>query len=337
MRRRLETTTKYVVVAAGVAITTLGIGAWFALAPQAEVSFHPGVPTDHQIVANAVYQNYPQSFEDVSGLTEEASAANATKNVRLWGPTLRLNPGPQQVGDCTSWGGAHAVQCRAWVSSQGREQREVSTLFLYGLARVTIGHHKPPCNSDGGYPAYIAQGIEQRGFLFIGEAGLPSYSGSAAHKAGCDGPTPEQLQAAKVRAGGSVQPIPTVIAWRNALCAGYPTTVAIPWSPHKSGNKATTYTMENKRCLAFDGRNQGGHQICAIGFDGSSGKPFFYLFNSHGLDWVDRPLGDEPVGGVWVDDKWAEWIIQNGEVWAINTLPGFEPTNDLDWSGFESK
>lgn len=299
----------------------------------AATSFVPGVPTDHLNVAAVVQSQYPPSFQDASGLTEEQSEANISRNVRIWGPGLDLNPGPQLVGDCTSWGGAHVIEALLWKASGGRENRRVSTLFLYALARRDGGFRlRLPCQSDGGYPSYLAHNFEQYGFLFEGEAGTPRYSASAAKHAGCNAPTQEQLRIARQRAGGRTQPLMDTKAWRNSLCGGYPPTLAFPWKPGKP------YVKDGRVCIPFNGRNLGGHQICSLGYDGSSGKPYWFIYNSHGSAWPNgapKPMQGEPLGGVWVEKQWAEWIIQNGELWAYSEVPGFiaEP---LDLSIFDA-
>lgn len=296
------------------------------------VRFVPGIPADHLDVAAVVQAQYPASFQDASGLTEEQSEANIRRNVRMWSPGFQYWVGPQLIGDCTSHGGAHVVQSLRWKQSGGKVMDRVSTLHLYSLARRDGGFRlRLPCNSDGGYPSYLAHNFEQYGYLFEGEAGLPAYSASAAKSAGCEKPSAAQLKLGKSRAGGKAQPINDVKAWRNAICAGYPCTVAIPWKPGK------TYVSDGKRCIRFDGSNQGGHQICSVGYDGSSGKAFWYLLNSHGANWPQNapPLGDEPRGGVWVDEKWAQWIVDNGEIWAFSELPEFS-AEPLDLTIFDA-
>lgn len=293
--------------------------------------FPNGLPDDFIQVAVAVQSQYPQSFQDASGLTDEQSEANRTRNVRLWGPGLHINAGPQQVGDCVSWGWSNAIKVSRWVSSGGKANEDVSTLYTYGITRVNIGRHKPPCKSDGAYPSFAAQGAEQLGFLFVGEAGLPTYSGTNARKFGCDGPSVAQVQEGRKRAGVLCQPIPTVIALRNAICAGYPCPSAFTWNPGK------TYTADGRRCIRFNGKSMGGHQTCIIGYDGSTPNgPWFYLQNSHGENWPanSRPLQGEPAGGVWVHQSEMERLVDSGEFWAVTSTGAFEP-DPLDLSIFD--
>lgn len=293
-----------------------------ALKPTAPPTAHLGLPADHRSVALKAYAAFPRPFG--AGANQD----NAKKNVRLWGPGLALNPGPQQTEDCVSWGGGHALQVREWVSSRGANAPEPSTEFLYGLARVVVGKHKPPCGQGGAYPTDLVQGLEHYGYLTLTEIGRP-YSGHGADTMGCRGPTPALMAKAKVRAGVSAYPIRSIDEWRDAICNGYPVTVGIPWSP------GGTRVVDGRQTIAFDGHDLGGHQICSIGYDGSNGRPYWFLYNSHGAQWPEGapPKQGEPAGGCWVNAKWAQWIVTNGELWAISDIPGFEPA-ELDWSEF---
>lgn len=294
-------------------------------------TFVPGVPEDHVAVFDRMAAEFPSSFQDASGITEEQSAANETRRVTLWGPGLNLDPGPQQIGDCVSWGMAHALQCRLWVASRGKPAKDVSTLYTYGITRVTVGRKRPPCGQDGAYPSHAADGVSRYGWLLINEGSLPHYSGSQATRFGCNGPAPAQIAEGRKRAGGSVQPIGDIKALRNAICAGYPCTYAISWNPGK------TYTVAGRKCLQFSGRSQGGHQVCLIGYDGSvPGKTFFYLMNSHGVTFAGGAQGDDPPGGVWVEGSVIQKQIDAGaEIWAVSDLPGFS-AEPLDLSIFDS-
>lgn len=294
-------------------------------------TFVPGVPTDHVEVAARYAPEYPDSFADASGLTEEQSAANIKRNVRIWGPGLNLQPQQGPVGSCVAVGAANAMTAKTWLDSGGRETRRVSPLFIYGVARVTEGRRRPPCGSDGAYPTFAAIGFERRGYLFEGE-GVPAYTASEARRYGCSGPSADQLQIAKQRAGCQTQPIGDIKAWRNAICSGYTCTVAFDWTPGR------TYVKEGRVCIALDGRSRGGHQVCSLGYDGSGREPFWFIFNSHGEAWPDgapAPMQGEPRGGVWLDEKWARHVVSTGEVIAISRANGFvaEP---LDLSIFDS-
>lgn len=303
-------------------------------AQPAPAPFVPGVPSDFIQVAAPIQAQYPASFQDASGLTEEQSAANINRNVRMWGPGLDLWPGPQLIGDCTSMGGAHSIQASEWSANGGKPTRRVSTLFLYSLARFDNGKRKIPCNSDGGYPSILAHNVANFGYLYEDEAGLPPYSASAARKAGCSWPNQSQLKLAATRSV-SVQPINDVKAWRNALCGGYPPTVAIPWKPGR------TYVSDGRVCIRFDGPNLGGHQICSLAYDGSSpsGKKYFFLYNSHGSAWPNgapKPMQGEPPGGVWVEvPTWGQWAVDNGELWSYSVEGKFAP-EPLDLTIFDS-
>lgn len=316
-------------LAVGIALGAIVVSQWHQ---PVDVSHDPslaGVPDDFQVYAEEAFAAFPEAFQSAAG-TEDQD--NAGKYAPLWLACPPLSAGPQQTGDCVSWGLANAIHVRQWVLKAKGENGDVVNPFppyLYGISRVQAAGGKPPCGSAGAYPSFAVSGWKEFGLLSIDEAGT-AYSGRLADQWGCKGPPRDLIQLASKRAGGDAYPIRSIEEWRDAHCNGYTCTVAIPWTPGK------TYQQDGRWCIRFDGRKLGAHQICSIGYDGSSGRPYWYLFNSHGADWPRgaAPMNGEPRGGVWCDEKWAEWIIRNGEVWAINTVPGFT-ADELDLSIFD--
>lgn len=186
------------------------------------------------------------------------------------------------------------------------------------------------CGQPGAYPSRLISGVKANGFLSYEEAGVP-YSGSTAEQWKCRGIPAHLKGVAAKRAGSDAYPIRSVDEWRDAIANGYPCTVAIPWKPGR------IYQQDGRWCLAFDApKSKGGHQLCSLGYDGSLGRPYWFLFNSHGRTWpkgVTHSQG-EPAGGVWIDERWAEWIVKNGELWAISDVPGFT-ADELDLRVFD--
>jgi hypothetical protein len=294
-----------------------------------------GVPDDFQVLAEEAFAAYPEPFESVADGVAEQN--NARKFAPLWLAAPTLSAGPQQTGDCVSWGLANALHVRQWVKVASGQRGDVVSPFppyLYGISRVQSAGGKPPCGRAGAYPSFAISGLKQFGFVGIDEAGT-AYNGRLADKWGCEGPPRALIDLARKRAGGDAYPIRSVEEWRDAHCNGFTCTVAIPWTPGE------TYQSNGRWCIRFNGRKLGAHQICSIGYDGSTGTPYFYLFNSHGADWPRgaAPMHGEPRGGVWVEqsarEPWAAWIIKNGEVWAINDVPGFT-ADELDLSIFDN-
>lgn len=299
-----------------------------------------GVPDDFMDKAAEAFQSYPESFSTaVRGIADQD---NSLKDVRLWKAVPgEINPGPQQIGDCVSWGRENALYVaictKALHNGVPPPRSPPFQPFAYGITRVQMGNNSPPCGSDGAYPSYAIEGFKQFGYVTYAEAekyGF-TYKGSLAKQWGCNGPPRDLITIGKSRAGGDAYPIRSVDEWRDAICNGYPVTVAIPWKPGR-----VYKSRDGRWCMAFDGGKRGGHQICSLGYDGSKGRPYWYLMNSHGANWPSAngsPIQhqqDEPRGGVWIEEQWARWIVDNGELWAISSVPGFE-ADELDLSIFD--
>ena len=212
-------------------------------------------------------------------------------------------------------------------------QSQVFQPHQYGIARVQIGNGRPSCKKAGAYPSDAIRGFMQFGYVYYHEADEMGYrySGRLADQWGCNGPPRDLIELGKTRSGGDAYPIRSIDEWRDAIANGYPITVAIPWKPGK-----VYRGHDGRSCLAFDGSNKGGHQICSLAYDGSLGKPYWLLFNSHGANWPQGASRADgiPPGSAWVDEKWARWIVDNGELWAISDVPGFE-ADELDLRIFD--
>ncbi len=291
-----------------------------------------GVPDDFREKAAAAFANYPQPFRSVMPGVEQQD--NVSRNMRLYEACPPLWPGPQETGDCVSMGGSTAILVRSWVAAQ-QYQRPPPTSpvfqpYQYGISRVQIGQGRLPCRSAGAYPGDLIQGFQQYGFITAAEAAAAGfrYSGQLADQWGCSGPPRKLIEQGKQWAGGDAYPIRSLEEWRDAIVNGYPCTVAIPWRPGKVYPGA-----DGRSCLAFDGRLLGGHQICSLAYDGASGQPYWLLFNSHGANWPSgaNHADGTPPGSIWIDQRWANWVINNGELWAISDVPGFQADElDLD-------
>lgn len=296
-----------------------------------------GVPDDFRDKAKVAFRAYPQSFQ--TAMEGGNAQNNAAKNIRLYEVCPDLWCGPQQTGDCVSWGGVTPIYVRACVVA-ARNKLVLPTRadypfppFAYGVTRVTERGGRPRCGSAGAYPSDFVAGFIAHGYVTVGEAAQAGYeySGSLADRWGCQGPPAALLEKAQVRSGGDAYPIRSRDEWRDAIVNGYPTTVAIPWSPGK------TYQRGTKCCLAFNGRNLGGHQLCCIAYDGSDGGIAFLLYNSHGPGFPNHPAASRdgtPPGSVWVEGRWADWVIEQGELWAISNVPGFV-ADELDLRVFD--
>jgi hypothetical protein len=279
-----------------------------------------GLADGYKAVAEKTFEAYPRAFS-IAGDED-----NSGKNVRLWLPVKAANGGKhlpnvaQQTGDCVSFGLANAIAYR--IALHDSTIVDPFEPYFYGLARVTIGKNSPPCRSAGAMPSYAIEGFKRHGLLLTSEAGV-AYSGRLADQWGCQGPPRDALDKARPRIGGDAYPIRSAAEARDAICNGYPLTVASDFGTR------TIRIKDGRQVARWD--DSWPHQMCSIGYDGEPSTDYFYILNSWGANAHPAPQQDEPPGGFWVDFNTFDRICRAGEVWAVNVVNGFEKT-DLDWS-----
>lgn len=291
-----------------------------------------GVPDDHMVVAEQAFAAYPEPFA-VAG----ADPANYAKRVCLWevpGVRERLNPGPQQTGDCASWATCAPLVIRQCLAVATGKRGEIGVPFppyIYGVGRVRNGQAQPPCGRQGGYPSRVIEGLQADGWVTQDEFGQP-YSGALADRLGCKGVPADALRIGVKRAGLSAYPVRSVDEFAEALVNGFPCTVAFEWRWRQQVEHRDGRSIVDLRT----GQRAGGHALCCIGYDGTTGNRYWFLFNSHGPGWPSGSKRDngEPAGGCWIDEDDARWIVETGQVWAISDVPGFE-ADELDLSIFD--
>lgn len=291
-----------------------------------------GVPDDHRAVAEVAYASYPEPFS-----VANSDPANYAKKVLLWevpGVRDRLNPGPQQTGDCASWAPCAPLVIRQCLAVASGRRGEIATPFppyIYGVGRVRNGQAQPPCGRQGGYPSRVIEGLQADGWVTQEEYGQP-YSGALADRLGCHGVPLDKLKLGVRRAGLSAYPVRSVDEFAEALVNGFPCTVAFQWRWNQRVEQRDGRSVVKLRT----GTPAGGHALACIGYDGTSGNRYWYLWNSHGPQW---PVGSirtqgEPRGCCAIDEDDARWIVETGQVWAISDVPGFQ-ADELDLSIFD--
>lgn len=262
-----------------------------------------------------------------------ANEDNSKKNVRLWEPMLALRGAhfpnvPQEIGDCVSWGAANAVNyLQAVQLTRGLpdlfEFAPADPPYIYGTSRVVVGgKHGSRFRGDGSVGAYAAEALRDCGCLKATHPQCPPYAGSRAKEWGDKGPPEWARDAAKRYTVESIAQLKTADDIRDAVCHGFPVTVASDW-----GTK-TIRPRDGRNVASHDGLWP--HQMCCLGFDGSGREPYWYLLNSWGPNAHPAPLQGEPPGGFWIDRKSMNYIASQGDCWALSGFDGF-PAEELDW------
>ena len=297
-----------------------------------------GLHSQHRSLAyEYVVGSTPFRIVSIGG--DEVSQDNTKRNVRLWDAVTKLSMDgkpsgehfpnvAQQVGDCVSWGAMNAVRYRmAWQISNGRRQELKNGFapYLYGTSRVLVGRGQLGCREDGSVGAWAAKAYTIYGWISDRESKVP-YSGKVAQDWGCKGPPKDLVEIGKTR-GGQTSPITSAHMACDAVCNGYPVTIASDFG-------SRSMTPRDGRIVAKWNATW-PHQMCLIGYDGTatSGERYFYVINSWGPTAHPSPLQGEPPGGFWITWRDVERITSQGDSWGFSDVAGF-PADEIDWSVF---
>lgn len=250
--------------------------------------------------------------------------------------------GRQLIGDCTSWGGMHAVAVADAVAfSLGKIQDPPlmpATEPLYGGARVEArglpgdGKNAVGGWSDGATGYGVAKFLREYGVVYrqpYPTADLTEYSGERAKQYGaygCGG----QGDAGRLDAEAKKHPlrhVTSVRSWQElaaALESGFPVTLA--------SSQGFSSHLGPSGIAEASGVWQ--HQMCAIGIrHKKNGAPddLCLILNSWGTRWQsgleNKTPNDQPDGSFWARRSVVEGMLE--DAWAIGDTDGF-PYRDLD-------
>jgi len=203
--------------------------------------------------------------------------------------------GTQKIGDCTSWGWAHAcdiVLAIDFLSGRSGDFHMVATEATYGLGRVEGAGLSYNRSGDGSYGAAMAKGVTNFGLLFrkdysgLGSAeyDLRIYSGAKAKSwgaYGCGGKNDAGRLDAEAKRH-AVKQVAIVASFTTAAAAienGYPVPVC--------SGRGFNSTRDAEGFLRASG--SWPHCMCFVGvrYD----RPGLLCLNSWGPEWVS--------GGKW--------------------------------------
>jgi hypothetical protein len=232
----------------------------------------------------------------------------------------------QLVGDCVSFGAAHACEYLLAVqiaTGSDQEWHEIFPPWIYAGSRVVIGQGRIGCRSDGSVGAWAAAWLLESGggALQADAPGVPAYSGSLARDWGCHGPPKQFADLAKPNFLKSAAQVSSWQEVRDALINGYPVTIA-----SNVGFEGRAYEKGGK--LFRDPRGSWGHQMVIIGYD-LQPEPCFFILNSWGPDWCEKPIDGAPLGGFWVRASAVQRIVSQQDSFAFSDASGF-PAREWD-------
>lgn len=263
---------------------------------------------------------------------------NAAHRARYGAPFV---VGRQGIGDCVSWGAAHAVYAADSVDwSLGKIADPPllpATESIYGGSRVEArgrsGDGASPLGgwSDGSYGGAAAKWLRDWGVIYrqpYDGVDLTTYSADRAKSWGAFG-NGGQGDRGRLDAVAKKHPCRHVAAVRTwgelvaAVTAGYPVTIA-------SDQGFVSRTDESGVAAAS---GQWMHQMVIIGLRFAKNAPpgvrpvdAALVLNSWGTKWITyagKYPGDQPDGSFWAERRTVERILGQGDSYAIGSVDGF--------------
>lgn len=234
--------------------------------------------------------------------------------------------GKQGIGDCVSWGWAHAADTLLAVElklGQTGEWQPAATEAIYGGSRVEAVGRKSGGWGDGSYGAAAAKWVSNYGIVFrakYGDVDLTTYSAQTAKQwgnYGCGGSGDN----GRLDTIAKEHPIKTVALVTNfdelaaAIKNGYPVPVCSGqgFSSQRDSQGFARASGSWSHCMCF----------IAVRFD----RPGALCLNSWGTDWIRGPKSpeDQPDGSFWVDAKTVTSMLRGRDSFAVSNYVGFPP------------
>jgi hypothetical protein len=229
---------------------------------------------------------------------------------------------PQEIGDCTSFGGKHAIEyrmCREIAAGDPEAFHPIFPPWLYGVARTIFGKGRIDLAGDGAAGVWIAMTVKKYGVLAADAPGVPPYSAAVARSWGRNGPAKEFFDLARPHTLFGAERLGSYEEVRDALAADEYVTVATQRIPQLG-----SVVRNGKRWMTLRFDRAQGHQWALLGIDDDSKDPGAYGGNSWGPGAHGRPLNGEPDGGAWMTADEIDRACREGEVIAYYGVNGFD-------------
>lgn len=241
--------------------------------------------------------------------------------------------GRQSIGDCVSFGWAHAIyiaQCVDWEQGELSEPPLMpATESIYGGSRVEArgrdGSGRSPVGgySDGSYGGAAARWCRDWGVIYrevqATGADLSTYSGDRAKLYGAYG-NGGQNDGGKLDEAAKAHPCKHVALVRNfseaaaAIESGYPVAVC--------SMQGFSSTRDSQGFCAPSAR--WAHCMCFVSVRYGE-RPGLLCLNSWGPNAQRGPKfpDDQPDGSFWVDKAVVDRMLSGGDSFAVGSVSGF--------------
>lgn len=241
---------------------------------------------------------------------------------QVWGRDL--DPGPQKIGDCVSWGFAGAVDllaCQEVLKGEAEEhswELRTCTEAVYALSRCEYGNLDGSMQ-DGSVGAWAAEAVTKGGTL--SRKRLGEYDPRRAKQWGARGLPDELEPEAKEHLVKTATLVTSFEQARDAIANGYPISVCSNQGFSQSRDK--------------DGfcRPKGSWAHCMKWIAGrDDARPGILNMNSWGNDSPRGPKGehDIPDGSWWIDAEVVERMLRSRDTFALSQFDGY-PAQTIPW------
>jgi hypothetical protein len=275
-----------------------------------------------------------QSFSDTPAYKnfqgDEPKFVYAWKNFELLQGFLPPEKNQGQLGICTGFGGAGAVETTLVndiVSGIIKDDfKEVSAESLYGFARVEPDIGAGRIRGDGAIGAWIAKALITKGFLWrkkYDEVDLTKYSEARGREWGSRG-VPRTLRDEAVEF--LVKDVAQVTKWdeaKKAQRSGYGIFICSNqgFSSRRDENGVARPQGTWMHCMYLDGYHTD-----------ERGREFGHIQNSWGPNFFSGPVGwgNPNKGGFWADSAVIDRMLKQNDSYAVSGVKGF-PAKKLQW------
>lgn len=246
--------------------------------------------------------------------------------------------GPQEIGDCVSWGNARLVDYTGvldyafQVGDTAYEFQDTATEVIYALSRCEVGGQYGS-RSDGSVGAWAAKAVVDFGTLSrkrLDELGVGGkYSGARAKSWGATG-LPDNLEpAAKEH---TIQDMTPVTSFNDAAWHLQQGRVVAVCSDvgFENGGPGGAITGRDAQGFATP-RNSWPHCMCFLSVKMGS-RPGLLLSNQWPTGSVSGPMGDVeiPPCSWWVDASVCERMLKQNDSFTGTKFKGY-PARKLTW------
>lgn len=269
-------------------------------------------------------------YPDLYSRAPHLRGTGAGKNVLLYEAARQvmgrdLDPGPQRIGDCVSWGWGGAVDLLACVQIEtgGLPQEfgwdlRTCTEAVYALSRVEYGN-LDGSYSDGSVGSWAAEAVSKGGTL--SRRRLGDYDPKRAKTWGAKG-LPDDLEPeARNQLVRTVTLVTSYEQARDAIANGYPVPIC-------SG-----VGFEGRRDSEGFIRRRGSWAHCMkLVATRDDGRPGLLCLNSWGNDHAGEPKGeyDIPDNGWWISPEDCNAILRERDSYAVSQFMGY-PSQEIPW------